>query len=265
VNGILLDVEPVLVRWGSLSIRWYGVLLIVALVIGSALAVRRAIGVTVPTGAVALDLLSWVLLAGLLGARLLHLLEHWQFYASRPGAVLDLGNGGLSAWGALIFGGAALAVQARQRCLSLPRLADASAPSLAVGDSIAQFGCLINGDGQGVPAELPWATRYQSIDALSPDFGVARHPCQIYQLLADLLILGLLGLLRATPLASGARFCIWLGLYGLSRVVIGAVRLDPPLLLGLQLAQLLGLAAVVVAAAVLIRMATRPAGWMAAA
>jgi prolipoprotein diacylglyceryltransferase len=178
---------------------------------------------------------------------------------------MDLGNGGLSAWGALIFGGAALALQARQRGLSLARLADVAAPTLAVGDAIAQVGCLMNGDGQGLPAELPWATRYRSIDAMSPDFGVARHPCQVYQLIADLLILGLLGLLRATPLASGARFCIWLGLYGLSRVVIGTVRLDPPLLLDLQLAQLLGLVAIAVAAAVLLRIATRPAESAAAA
>lgn len=265
MNGVLLEVEPVLARWGSLNIRWYAVLLIVALAVGGGLAVRRALGDAVPTVAVALDLLSWVLVAGLVGARLLHLLEHWEFYASRPGAMLDLGNGGLSAWGGLIFGGVALAVQARQRGLPLARLADTAAPTLAVGDAIAQFGCLMNGDGQGLPADLPWATRYRSIEAMSPDFGVARHPCQIYQLIADLLILGLLGLLRATPLASGARLCIWLGLYGLSRVVIGAVRLDPPLLLDLQLAQLLGLAAVAVALAVLLRMATRPAPSTAAA
>ena len=259
MNGMLLEVEPVLVRWGSMNIRWYSVLLIVALVVGGGLAVRRAIGGAVPTVTVAFDLLSWVLVAGLIGARLLHLLEHWQFYASRPAAMLDLGNGGLSAWGALIFGGTALALQARQRGLSLARLADAAAPALTVGDAVAQLGCLLNGDGQGLPAELPWATRYRSIDAMSPDFGVARHPCQIYQFITDLLIFGLLGLLRATPLAPGTRFCIWLGLYGLSRVVIGTVRLDPPLLLDLQLAQLLGLAAIAVAAAVLLRMATRPA------
>src|SRR5262249_17815019 len=124
--------------------------------------------------------------------------------------------------------------------------------------ALAQVGCFLNGDGQGLPSSLPWATQYRSIDALTPDFGVPRHPAQLYQLLADLLVLGITLLVPRVPFPTGVRACFWLGLYGLSRLTIGLVRLDPPLLLGLQLAQLLGLAAVVAAAAILFRLATRP-------
>jgi phosphatidylglycerol---prolipoprotein diacylglyceryl transferase len=258
MDGILLEVEPVIWRLGPLSVRWYSLLLLSALGLGGLLAVTRASRLAGIGRGVALDLLSWTLLAGLVGARALHLLEYWGFYALYPGALIDLGNGGLSAWGGLLGGGATLALLARRRGLRFSTLADAIAPALISADALAQVGCFLNGDGEGQPADLPWATHYRDYDAMTPDFGVPRHPAQLYQLLADLVILGLLLLLRKRPLPPGARAWLWCGLYGLSRATIGLVRLDPPLLLGLQLAQLLGLLALVAAVLNLALLFSRP-------
>lgn len=243
MTGWLISVEPVLVRAGPLTIRWFGVLLVLGLAAGLWLTIRRAARSGLAPGLV-LDLASWALPAGLVGARALHVLEAWEYYVTRPLEVLDPGGAGLSAWGALVGGGLATLLLAGRRG-ALSRLADAAVPGLALAELLGRLGSFLNGDGLGRPTQLPWGVRYQSLDAQSPDFGVPRHPAQLYQALADLALLGLaFAPLRRLP--AGVRFWLWLGLYGASRVGVGLIRLDPPFLFGWQLAQLIGLAAIVV-------------------
>jgi phosphatidylglycerol:prolipoprotein diacylglycerol transferase len=258
MNGFLIEVEPVLFRAGPLVIRWFGLLLLLAVLAGLWLTLRGAAARGVPAQAV-LDLASWSLPAGFVGARLLHLLEHWEYYLTRPGELLDLPAGGLNFWGGLIVGGLTALWLGSRRGLPVGLMADAAAPALAVAEAIGRFGSFLNGDGQGLPSDLPWATLYRSSEALTPDFGVPRHPAQIYQLLADLSILAVLWLLRGAALPAGCRFWIWLALYGFSRVLIAEVRLEPPFLFGVQQGQLLGLAALALSAFAMIRLFRRPA------
>jgi phosphatidylglycerol:prolipoprotein diacylglycerol transferase len=256
VHGILIEFEPVLFRAGPLVVRWFGLLLLLAVVVGLWLTVRGATARGVPAQAV-LDLASWGLPAAFVGARLLHLLEHWEYYLTQPGRVVDLPAGGLNFWGGLMVGGLTVLWLGGRRGLPVGQIADAAAPALAAAEAIGRFGSFLNGDGQGLPSDLPWATLYRSGEALTPDFGVPRHPAQLYQLLADLSILALLWLLRGAALPAGCRFWIWLGLYGFSRVLVAEVRLEPPFLFGLQQGQLLGLAALALSAFAMIRLFSR--------
>jgi phosphatidylglycerol:prolipoprotein diacylglycerol transferase len=256
VNGFVVGIEPVIFRLGPVTVRWFGVLLLVALAVGLRLSLRRAARGGLPRSAV-LDVASWALLAGLLGARLVHLLEHAEYYATRPDMLLDLSAGGMSVWGGYAFGSLAGLIAAKRRGLNCMRLADAVALALPLAEAIGRVGCFINGDGQGRATSLPWATRYTSSDALTPEFGLPRHPAQVYQGLADLLVLGLVAVVPGSW-PAGSRYWTWLGCYGLSRVLIGGVRLEPEVVFGLASSQLFGLAAVLVAAVAMIR-SVRPA------
>ena len=91
---------------------------------------------------------------------------------------------------------------------------------------------------------MPWATQYSNPLAATPDFGVPRHPAQLYD---ALLALGMFLVLRTLPrrLPDGTRAAAFLVLYGAGRVLLGPLRLDPQFLFGLQSEQLLALAAVV--------------------
>ena len=259
MNGFLIELEPVLFRLGPFTVRWFGLLLLTALASGLWLTVRLATDLGLPTRVV-LDLASWALPLGFLGARLFHVAEHAEYYLGRPAEIIDLGSGGLSIWGGLALGGITVWLLCRRRGLKTAYLADASAAGLALSEAIGRLACFTNGDGQGRPSDLPWATRYSSNDALTPDYGVPRHPAQVYQGLADLAIFGLFWLSRDARLVSGIRFWLWLGLYGASRLLVGLVRLDPPFLFGLQQGQLIGLAAVAVAAFAIIRTLTMESG-----
>jgi prolipoprotein diacylglyceryltransferase len=114
----------------------------------------------------------------------------------------------------------------------------------------ASAGAFIEGVGQGVPTDLPWATRYVHPLSAAPDVGIGRHPVQVYDALACVLAFGLAtALARASPrLASpGARGALFLALSAASRVIIGPLVLESSFLFGLQLEQMVAGACVLAA------------------
>jgi prolipoprotein diacylglyceryltransferase len=131
---------------------------------------------------------------------------------------------------------------------------EAAAPGIALAIAIGQLGAFIDGQGQGLPSDLPWATRYTNPLSAVPDFRLARHPVQIYDGVIACALFMLLARLR-----PGLRWWSGVVVYGLARIGLGAVRLDPEFLFGLQLEQLLAGCGVGVAVVHLGRYAvTRP-------
>jgi phosphatidylglycerol:prolipoprotein diacylglycerol transferase len=120
---------------------------------------------------------------------------------------------------------------------------DASVPNVALGIAVGRIGAFLDGHGQGLPSDLPWATHYSNALAAAPDFGVPRHPAQLYDALIAVL---LFAVLRALParLPAGTRLAAFLVLYGVGRLMLGLVRLDASFLFGLQIEQLLALGAI---------------------
>src|SRR5260370_25495168 len=105
------------------------------------------------------------------------------------------------------------------------------------------MGALLDGHGQGLPSDLPWATQYASPLAATPAFGVPRHPAQVYDALIAISFFARLS--RAPPgWPAGSRLGAFLVLYGVARLVLASVRLDPAFLFGLQIEQILALAAI---------------------
>lgn len=238
---MLIPIDPVVVSLGPLAVRWFGLLALA----GLGLAVWRSLREVDRAGLsrrLALDALAWSLPIGLLSARLVHVLGWWDYYLTHASELWQFNIDGLALWGGL-FGGGVVAF-ARLRSKRDParrwRLLDVVAPNLALGIAVGRLGAFLDGHGQGVPADLPWATQYASRLAASPDFGVPRHPAQLYDALVALALFAVLSTLpRGWP--AGSRMALFCVLYGAARVLLGAVRLDPAFLFGLQLGQLLAL------------------------
>ena len=95
----------------------------------------------------------WVIVAGIVGARLFQVIDNWPIYAANPAAIF--GTAGLGIYGALIGGLVAVVICARVWQLPLGRLLDASAPAIPLAQAIARIGCFINGDNCGVPTNPP--------------------------------------------------------------------------------------------------------------
>lgn len=204
----------------------------------------------------ALYVALWALPAAFVGARLLHIVDAWEYYTTAPLQIVAFQEGGLAIYGGLLGGMAGGALAARRRGLLSWKLLDAAAPGMILGQAIGRMGCFLNGDHQGPPANLPWATSYVNPGSLAPD-SLPRHPAQLYELIYDLAVLGLLLMLRGRLRRDGVLFTIYAALYSFGRFWISALREDAPFLLGLKEAQVVSVAAFLLAVPLMVLLSRR--------
>jgi phosphatidylglycerol:prolipoprotein diacylglycerol transferase len=192
-------------------------------------------------------------MGAVVGARLFHVVDRIDFYLQNPASILAIQQGGLAIWGGVAGGIAAGALYCRLAGLPIARMADVAAPGILLGQIVGRLGCLINGDAYGAPVDLPWSIMYVHQDALIPDLGESTHPYPLYEIAWNLLLLGVLWRLRRRGQPDGVVFLTYLIVYSLGRVILTFVREETIVALGLQQAQLLGLAAILLALPLLAR------------
>ena len=152
---VTINIDPILSHLGPLAISWYGLAVAAGLLVGIWLITREAARKGLPVEPV-FDLMLWTALGGLVGARLLYVLDRWPFYAANPLQIVAIHTGGLSIMGAILGGGLAAAVLARWKGVPVRRFFDAAAPGLVLGQAIGRFGCLVTGDTVGRPTDSSW-------------------------------------------------------------------------------------------------------------
>jgi phosphatidylglycerol:prolipoprotein diacylglycerol transferase len=191
----------------------------------------------------------WVVIAGVVGARLLYAAEHPRPFVESPLSIFLLNEGGISVFGAVIGGMIGGAIHARRAGIRPARLLDVIAPGFLLGQAIGRIGDIINGEHLGRHAEgLPWAVVYTNPNTLG-EIGVPVHPAVAYELIWDLVCaIAVAWLLRRRRLPPGVALCASFFLYSLGRLWVGFYRLDQHVALGLGLAQLIGLVSLPVAA-----------------
>lgn len=206
--------HPVLFRFGGLALHSYGFMLALGCALGIWRAARNAKRAGI-TEAQTLDIGLLVVLIGLAGARLTYAALNFREYALQPASILYVWDGGLTFFGGLAFGGIAGLIWAIRHNVSIPRLADLSAPTIALSYGIARIGCFLNGCCYGAACSLPWAVRFHADggDALT----VPSHPVQLYSSAVSLCIFGILVLLERRDLRPGRLFALWLILSSLER------------------------------------------------
>jgi phosphatidylglycerol:prolipoprotein diacylglycerol transferase len=180
-----------------------------------------------------------VMLGAVVGARLWYGLFNWDLYGRTPGLVWALQVSGFAWPGALLGGLLVGYLWSRWRGLDMIAIADAAVLALPVPLALGNVGLLLSGEAFGYPTSLPWAV---------PLFGIMRHPTQLYFALAALLTLcALWWLARRSPPAGGLTVA-FLGLHGLTLVLVEALRVDSLLLPGgFRAAQVVGLGLVLYA------------------
>lgn len=242
--AIPLPLDPTAVQIGPLVLAWHGIFTAVGILVGLYFAAWLAplAGITEDD---VWDSSWWVIITGLVGARLLFAAEHVSYFTGSPFAPLRLfllNEGGISVFGAVLGGMAGGALWAWRRRVSPARLLDAVAPAFLLGQAIGRIGDIINGEHLGRHAPgLPWAVVYTNPHTLG-ELGVPVHPAVAYELLWDVLSTAAVAwLLSRRVLAPGGGLSASLFLYGLGRLWVGFFRMDQPVLFGLGLAQLLGL------------------------
>lgn len=254
---------PVVFEIGGITITGYGVMVAIAFAVGAWLMSlqleRRGLN-----GAFAWDVVGWVALGGIVGAKLYYLALHWQDVAASPLHVLT-SRAGLVWYGGLIGGVLAFVWYARRRGMPLLRTADAAAPSLAASYALGRIGCFLVGENYGFPTNSwvgvafpqgnPPSTAANlravgaDIPAAVPDSTVlAVHPTQLYEFGLSGLIFVVLWRLSGGRLAPGRLFALYLALASLERFAMEFVRAkDDRFVLGLTTSQVFTLLGVALA------------------
>jgi phosphatidylglycerol:prolipoprotein diacylglycerol transferase len=238
-----MPIDPILVSFGHVAVRWYSLIVMAAIFAGIWVVSREAERKGLARAAI-YDLSLWLVFAGIAGARLFHVIDHWSHeYAANPVRALYVWEGGLAIWGGVVGGLIALSVFAWRKRWSLPQLLDTFAPGLVLGQAIGRAACLITGDAMGPATNGPLGIAYASPHAMVPELGVYYTPTPAYELVMNLAIFALLMRLRRRNLPDGALFLIYLVLYAVGRFVVTFWSTYQTVALGLNQAQIVSMAA----------------------
>jgi phosphatidylglycerol:prolipoprotein diacylglycerol transferase len=249
----------------SFHVYFYGILItlgvIVATLLARAQAKRRG-----QNPEFLWDMLFWVVIAGIIGARIWHVLTPppsmvahgitTQYYLTHPLDMIDIRKGGLGIPGAVIGGVLAMWVYTRQKKISLITWLDITAPGLALAQAIGRWGNFFNQELYGAPTNLPWKIYIDPAHRLPGFQAIAYYqPLFLYESLWDLANMAiLLWLSRRFPdrLKAGDIFLGYLVIYPVGRFLLDFIRLDASRVAGINANQTLAAVVAVVAAGVLI-------------
>jgi len=246
---------PLVVQLGPFSLRWYGLLIATAVLMGLSLAMRLGRRRGIDPGLIA-DLLPLLVLGAVVGARLYYVLLEWRQYQGRWGEMFAVWNGGIAIHGALIGGTLTLVLFCRWRRQAFWPLLDVLVPAVALGQAIGRWGNFFNSEAFGLPTDLPWKLtiplEHRPAEFLQQS---TFHPTVLYESLWNVGVCALLLLLfhqasrGRLQLPAGSLSCVYLMAYSTGRLWIEGLRLDPLCLLsdppfcegGLRMAQLVSL------------------------
>lgn len=227
------------IHLGFLYIRFYGIILMTGALAGAWLASVEARRRNQDTEVV-WDGLIYVLIGGIIGARLWHILTPpasmvaqgmtTAWYLTHPLDALAIWRGGLGIPGAVIGGVIALYLFTRNRKMSFALWCDIAVPGLALGQAIGRWGNFVNQELYGKPTNLPWAIKIDPQYRL-PEFmdQAYYHPLFLYESLWNLANMGLLlwlGRKHASKLKTGDLFLVYLISYPIGRFFLEFLRLD---------------------------------------
>ncbi|MFL0752763.1 MAG: prolipoprotein diacylglyceryl transferase [Prochlorococcus sp.] len=229
---------PELFQHGPFALRWYGLLIAIAVLIGLNLSSQLARQRSLEQGLIS-DLLPILILAALIGARIYYVAFEWRIYSNDWWGILAIWNGGIAIHGALIAGTLAVVLFCRWRHQSFWDVLDVLVPSVALGQAIGRWGNFFNSEAFGVPTDLPWKLfiPYEVNGVLRRPEGFMNeqyfHPTFLYESLWNLVVFSLLivlfyrGSKGLMKLPSGALSCIYLIAYSFGRFWIEGLRTDP--------------------------------------
>lgn len=240
-------IDPVAFEIGSLTVRWYGILMALGFLIGF-LIVRKLAKYRYISKKDVEDYFIYVIIFAIVGARILHVIQNWSFYSSDLLSILYIWKGGLAFHGGFIAVVIVTLIFCKKRKIHFYDLTDVSVIPLALGLAIGRIGNFINQEMYGRLTDLPWGVEYDVVEG-------KRHPVQLYESLKNLFIfIVLFVIFKIKTLRRGVIFWSFVGMYSVLRFFAEFIRDQSSWLWGLTMAQWFSIILGILAGIMLIRL-----------
>lgn len=231
---------------GNFSVKWYGVIMAVAIILAVSMAIVEGRKRQIESEDF-LDLLLWVVPLGYIGARIYYVIFEWDYYSKHPDQIIAIWNGGIAIYGGLIAGLIVLLIFSYRRMLPPFLMLDVITPGVMAAQILGRWGNFFNQEAHGGPTTLHFL---QSLHL--PDFiinqmkigGTYYQPTFLYESFFNLIGLILILVLRHRKhlFKQGEVFMLYLGWYSIVRFFVEGLRTDSLYLTsGIRISQLLSL------------------------
>jgi phosphatidylglycerol:prolipoprotein diacylglycerol transferase len=238
-NVFYIDVNPVIFRLGPLVIGWYGLMVALSVVA----VVSWLLWENSKSQKMSYDTVFTIALvgipSGIIFSKLLHVVDQMGYYIQNPGRILS--GEGLTIWGAVL--GATIGVWGYSKIskqFKFGVFGDMIAPGIILAQAIGRVGCTLNGCCYGLETDSWCSIIYTDPQSYGPN-GIPVLPTQVFEIVYDLIVFGVLFFLRNKLKPTGSLFVVYYALYGAWRFGIEFIRQGSPFLFGMHQAQFIGL------------------------
>ena len=213
----------------GVNIYYYGVILAIAIVIGTLISDWAGAKYFNLKKETIIDMAPYLIIFGIIGARLYYCILNYDFYLRFPTEIIAIRHGGISIHGAILGGALGLWMFSARHKISALKLCDVSVIGLSIAQAVGRWGNFFNSEAFGGPTNLPWklyiAPQYRPIPYQDYEYF---HPAFLYESILDLFIFFiLLYLVHSKKIKKeGNLTLIYLILYSIVRIFVESLRLD---------------------------------------
>ena len=236
-----IEVGPNLVTLGTFILSWHGFFSFIAVATAVYLVGRWA-----PMRGIDPDTIYsiaiWAIIGGVIGARVVHVIDQWDFYQNRPGQIIAIWSGGIALWGGLLGGfiGATLYSLLAKHPVGI--IADLAAPAIILVQSIGRLGDIVNGEHCAKATDFflgfTWTNPLSDARICGENgIGTSVQPVILYEIGWNMLVLFVIWRLRGRLRPDGMLFALYMALYSIGRFTLTSAREDRIWALGMQEAQ----------------------------
>ncbi|HDI1056351.1 TPA: prolipoprotein diacylglyceryl transferase [Staphylococcus aureus] len=253
--GIVFNyIDPVAFNLGSLSVRWYGIIIAVGILLGYFVAQRALVKAGLHKDTL-VDIIFYSALFGFIAARIYFVIFQWPYYAENPSEIIKIWHGGIAIHGGLIGGFIAGVIVCKVKNLNPFQIGDIVAPSIILAQGIGRWGNFMNHEAHGGPVSRAFLEQLHLPNFIIENMyinGQYYHPTFLYESIWD--VAGFIILVNIRKhLKLGETFFLYLTWYSIGRFFIEGLRTDSLMLTSnIRVAQLVSILLILISISLIV-------------
>ncbi|HCZ8364216.1 TPA: prolipoprotein diacylglyceryl transferase [Staphylococcus aureus] len=253
--GIVFNyIDPVAFNLGPLSVRWYGIIIAVGILLGYFVAQRALVKAGLHKDTL-VDIIFYSALFGFIAARIYFVIFQWPYYTENPGEIIKIWHGGIAIHGGLIGGFIAGVIVCKVKNLNPFQIGDIVAPSIILAQGIGRWGNFMNHEAHGGPVSRAFLEQLHLLNFIIENMyinGQYYHPTFLYESIWD--VAGFIILVNIRKhLKLGETFFLYLTWYSIGRFFIEGLRTDSLMLTSnIRVAQLVSILLILISISLII-------------